>query len=70
MDGKYIKVSIMNKGNTAVTSKVAKLNVGNASIGDVVETGDLKLMIGILFIFMAFILNVAFYSIRASKITE
>ena len=70
MDGKYIKVSITNKGNTAVTSKVAKLNVGNASIGDIVETGDLKLMIGILFIFMAFILNIAFYSIRASKITE
>lgn len=70
MDGKYIKVSIMNKGNTAVTSKVAKLNVGNASIGDIVETGDLKLMIGILFIMIAFIINIAFYTVRASHVTE
>lgn len=70
LDGKYIKVSIMNKGNTAVTSKVAKLNVGNASIGDIVETGDLKLMLGILFIMIAFIMNIAFYTIRASHVTE
>ena len=68
MNGKYIKVDIQNKGNSTVTSKVAMLHIGNASIGDVVETGDLKLMLGAFFIILAFILNVAYYTIRASHI--
>lgn len=70
MDNKYIKVEIVNQGNDKVTSKVALLRVGNASVGDIVETGDLKLMIGILFIMIAFVLNIGFYTVRASKINE
>ena len=67
MDGKYIKCIISNEGNTSVESTPALIHVKNVTLGDIVGTGDMTLMLGLSLIFLVVCANIFVYSVRKYK---
>lgn len=67
MDGKYIKCIISNEGNTDVESTPALIHVKNVTLGDIVGTGDMTLVLGLSLIFMVICANIFVYSVRKYK---
>lgn len=67
MDGKYIKCVISNEGNTSVESISALIHVRNVTLGDIVGTGDMTLVLGLSIIFMVVCANIFVYSVRKYK---
>lgn len=67
MDGKYIKCIISNEGNTSVESTATLLHVKNVTLGDIVGTGDMTLILGLSLIFLVVCANIFVYSVRKYK---
>ena len=67
MDGKYIKCIISNEGNTSAESTPALIHVKNVTLGDIVGTGDMTLMLGLSLIFLVVCANIFVYSVRKYK---
>lgn len=64
MDGKYIKCVISNEGNTSVESIAALIKVKNVSLGEIVGTGDITLILGLSLIFLVVCANIFVYTVK------
>lgn len=69
-DKKYIKCVIGNEGNKSVISNVALLRVKDVSIGDIVNTGDITLMLAFSIAFLVLSANFLMFVLRKKKLIK
>ena len=67
-DQKYIKCVISNEGNESVTSSPALLRIKNVSLGDIVNTGDITLMLAFSIVFLVICANFLMFVLRKKKL--
>ncbi len=69
-DKKYIKCVISNEGNNSVISNIALLRVKNVSLGDIVNTGDITLMLAFSITFLVLSANFLMFVLRKKKLIK
>ena len=67
-DKKYIKCVISNEGNDSVVSNIALLRIKNVSLGDIVNTGDITLMLAFSITFLVISANFLMYVLRKKEL--